>query len=204
MIVYRVFYWDKGLKDSKAYGGPLHVPKVHQGGGRHDLNEDGVLYCALEPLSAIAEAIQPFRNRELKDIDLERKDIAGMRKALVKIKADDKLKIADLRDARQLLKLGITPVEVSTHDRVISTKVSKYLYDKKYDGFLWWSSLESKWTNVTFYESGAAKRLKVQGEIQPLSINLAELKEAADYIGVLLPPEKFFRRSVKKKKFGTK
>jgi hypothetical protein len=181
---YRVFDWD-GISRGSQLGGPLYVPRARQGSGRHDIpQEDGVLYTSLSATSAVAEAIQFYRNEILDDRDFEIHE--DMHQALFHIKAISRLHLADLTDPQELVRRAITPTQVATHDRSMTQRLALELYQEGLDGFLWWSTLEASWTNATLFQSRAIKKLRLVQKSKRLTTKLPELMEAARFLNIRL------------------
>lgn len=182
MDLYRVFPWDGDNQRKFVLGGPYYVPRLLQGRGRHDIKEDGIIYASLDPVAAVAEDIQRFRNLQIDNDDFEMPK--GLVKALVHFKLSGKPALYDLTDPHQLVTLQLKPATVATHDREKTQQLSKTLYSKKADGFIWWSTLEASWSNITLFESRVTSRLKIQSKIIPLKTSLTYVQEAAKKIGV--------------------
>ncbi len=183
MEIYRVFDWDGITVNKRIIGGPLYIPGHRQGKGRHDIpDSDGVFYCSLVKISAIAEALHPFINLTIKNkvFHLE----SGLTQSLVKISIDN-LGLIDLTDAKELLRLSISPQDVATLDRRITQEISRKIFKMGVDGFKWYSAIESKWTNLTLFASRIEDKVSVKKEdIQKLNIDLIEVQEACMFLGI--------------------
>ena len=173
-MLYRVFPFRPGTGPADE-GGPLFVPRVRQGSGRHD-NPDqyGALYVSREPESAVAERIQGFRGQMLAGADLRRTD--GSRYAL-----------ADLDDPAELVSRELRPSMVATGHRPATRALAASLFQKGITGFSWWSTLEASWANATLFSERSVPHLRLLGEPEPLSLGHPALRIAADRLGVLLP-----------------
>lgn len=149
MKFFRVFAWDGESADERP-GGPLFVPSLRQGSGRHD-NPDvyTAFYASREPVSCIAEAFQPFRNQELTHRDLERGD--GLVLALASYELKGAAEVRDLDDPGELSARGWRPSRVATLDRRLTQRLAATLFEEGLSGFLWWSVLESLWINATLF-----------------------------------------------------
>lgn len=145
---------------------------------------DGVLYAALSPASAIAEAIQVYRNQSLTDADFEIGE--GKIQSLARLKLSPAARLIDLTDARELARRSIRPADVVTHERSVSRRLALSLFEEGVEGFLWWSALEAAWTNVTLFQSRAARKLRLLKPIHPLTVQLPELKDAARFLKIRL------------------
>ena len=70
------------------------------------------------------------------------------------------------------------------HRSAVTQRLALKLYELGVDGFLWWSSLHSAWTNATLFQKRALKKLTIEGPITPLSIKMKEFAQAAKTLGV--------------------
>ncbi len=179
MTLFRVFPWAP-----RRLARPLDVPRDRQGANRHD-NPDvyAALYLAREPEGAIAEAIQAFRGRTLRDADLER--VGGRRLALATLDDSAVPPVVDLDDPAVLLAHGWRPSQVATRHRTTTQGMARALFDEGASGCSWWSSLEASWTNVTLF-SVRAGPLNLAGPVEPLTITHPALVVAAERLGVNL------------------
>jgi RES domain len=184
-VLYRVFPWNPASAPSEE-GGPLFVPRIRQGGGRHD-NPDryGALYVSRDPESAVAERIHVFRGQVLEDADLQRRD--GTRYAMASLADADLPPLVDLDDPAELVARDLRPSRVATDDRDRTRAMAAALYEEDVAGFWWWSTLESSWTNATLFAERAAPHLRPGSDPEPLSIDHPAVRAAADRLGVLLP-----------------
>ena len=107
MIVWRVLPVDPAAADDAA-GGPLWFPREYQGAARHDNPAAyGCLYVAEGPVSAVAEALAPFRGRgALTAAMLER---AGRRLSLVALELREPAGLLDLDEPQTLAAEGLRP-----------------------------------------------------------------------------------------------
>ena len=180
-MLFRVFGW---LPDTPPE--PLRVPRARQGGGRHD--DPGrytALYLAREPIGAIAEAIQAFRGQELTAEALVRPD--GVRRSLATIDDSSVPPLLDLDEPKVLDARGLRPSGVATGIRRVTQRIAATAFDDGAVGLSWWSTLEASWTNVTLFAERLAERLPIV-ETEVLSLDHPALIEAAERLGVRLPP----------------
>ncbi len=180
---YRVFLYQSTQKNPREKGGALFLPREYQGGGRHDISEDGILYASVEPVAAVCENLKRFRNLEIDDRDLARPD--GLRMALVKLGLDTR-RLIDLRAAQTLVKLKLAPAEIATSERRTTQKISRTIYEYGADGFFWWSTLEAKWSNVSLFYSRVSKRLKVLEPPVVLDVENRVVVDAARHLNIRL------------------
>lgn len=166
-------------------GGPLHVPRALQGQGRHDIpDHDGVLYASLTSLSAIAEWIQLFRTRPLKNHHFMR--VNGMARSLVLLELPDPVSTVDLDDPQELSSRVLRPSQVATYNRTTTQAVSLRLFKEGKTGFTWWSTLEASWINITLFESRALGRLTLQKPPQKLDVENVDVRAAAEALGMTI------------------
>jgi hypothetical protein len=182
--LYRVFDWDRISRGSKG-GGPLYVPRARQGSGRHDIPQrSGVFYAALSATSAIAEAIQVYRNQTLTANDFE---LEGNRiQAMARLTLSSASRLVDLTDAKELAHRSIRPADVATHDRSVTQRLAIAVFNEGADGFLWWSALEASWTNVTLFQNRVTRKLRLAEPPTPLTAELPELRAAARLLRIRL------------------
>lgn len=182
MKLYRVFTKIPASDAIREFGGPLYVPREFQGNGRHDIPDDGIIYCALDAVSAIAENIKGFINLTINNDDFKRKGKAVQALAEMAMTGE---RLIDLRDAKEMVKTKTGPMAIATHDREITKGLCKMIYDKQVDGFIWWSTIEAKWSNVTLFESRVKNKIQVQ-KIIPLTTAMADVKKAAKLLQIKL------------------
>lgn len=179
MKLYRVFNYNHIIKNS-----PLGIDKNKQLDGRHDIPDlDAVVYVSLSRTSAIAESIQMFRNTTITNEDLEINE--NTFRAIAELESNNNLKLLDFNDLDILQKLGIKPNAVATHDREMTKEISEKVYDSGNDGFLWWSSIESKWINATLFRSKIKNKISINN-IRRLDTANISLIEAAGFLKIKL------------------
>ncbi len=100
-------------------GGALWFPRELQGTGRHDNpGRYGCLYLSESPMSAVAEALVPFRGTgELSQRMLIR---ANLPLALAQIDCADDEKVIDLDDPDVLTRTRLRPSRVATKARAVT------------------------------------------------------------------------------------
>ncbi len=180
--LYRVFPWKPDSTESEP-GGVFFVSRSKEGQGRHDLPDiDGILYCSLNPVSAIAEFIQGFRGQKISAIHLQRPD--DLLVSIVHFELTVARKVINLDDPETLLKHNILPSQVMTRNRKITREIARRLYLTGAKGLLWPSSLESSWINASLFQMRVSGLLSVVGDIRPLSLDLPELEEASNILGI--------------------
>jgi RES domain-containing protein len=178
MICYRSFWLSK-----EGGNNPLEVFSEYQRKGRHDIpDRSTVLYVSLDMASAIAEQLQDFRNKEEVLPGIIFGDTNDVCLALAKIEFKGE-RVVDLTDPNNLTKFNLSPADIATHDREKTQKVSRTIYDSGYDGFLWWSALEAKWTNGTFFAARIRNKVKILNTIN-LNIKIPEVQEAVEFLKI--------------------
>jgi hypothetical protein len=182
-VLYRLFPRVEGAPPEEP-GGPLFVPRLDQGQGRHD-NPDafGTLYLSRVPVSPVAERLTSLRGRIVTDDYLVRE---GARLSLQIVDESDLERLLDLDDPENLVARSLRPSSVATRNRETTQPIARALYDEGAAGFEWWSTIEASWINVTLFEDRVAGRLSVIGEPEPLTLDHPAVREAAEAVGVAL------------------
>jgi RES domain-containing protein len=165
-------------------GGPLYVPRTHQGRGRHD-NPDayGALYLSRTAVASVAELLLPLRTQPLVSRHLTAE---GFPYALATIDDDELGDLLDLDDPRNLLARSWRPSGVATRDREVTQPIALAVYQEGVEGFEWWSTVEASWINVTLFQDRVTDHLSLAGEPEPLTLDHPVVREAAEAIGVSL------------------
>ncbi|HWC32113.1 MAG TPA: RES domain-containing protein [Actinomycetota bacterium] len=181
-MLYRRFPLVPGAALSEP-GGPLFVPILDQGDGRHD-NPDayGALYLSRSPVSPVAEMLVRLRNVALRPDHLLSE---GFPYALAAFDEAD-VSLLDLDDPANLVARELRPSGVATRQRDETRPVALRLYEEGHAGFEWWSTIEASWINVTVFAERAASRLTLAGTPEPLTLDHPVVREAADAVGVLV------------------
>jgi hypothetical protein len=183
-VLYRVFPFHPDARPDEA-GGPLYVPREHQGAGRHDNSyQYGALYVSRLAESAVAENIQAFRGQNLNDADLRL--VGGATVALATFDDSRLERLVDLDDPLQLASRQLRPSMVATRDRTVTRGIALRIFDEGLLGLSWWSTHDASWTNVTLFAERASSLLALVGPPEPLSVHDPVVRAAAQRIGVLL------------------
>ena len=156
MILWRVLPWDPHAAPA-APGGPLWFPRPFQGTARHDAPARyGCLYVTEAAVSAVAEALAPFRGTG--DLRAELLERSGRPLALAELALEGAGPLLDLDDPAVLQAEGLRPSAVATTSRAVTQAYAVRLFDAHPDaaGLRWWSTLEAGWLNVTLYDRAAA------------------------------------------------
>lgn len=182
---WRVFPWDPRASDGDPFSAAYRPPV--QGSGRFDLPglTAGVLYLAETPEHAIAERIHHYRGHTLEDADLV---VAGHRLALVSVMlpADVREGIADLCDARVLVRLRVRPDDTASRQRRTTQRIAAAVQSKGHTGLRWWSAFFGDWHAVVLFRDGLERALTFDTP-EPLSFHHQHLRDAAASLGVVLP-----------------
>ncbi len=181
-MLYRRFPLVPGAELTEP-GGPLFVPILDQGDGRHD-NPDvyGALYVSRTPVSPVAELLVRLRNLVLRPDHLLSE---GFPYALAAFDEAD-VSLLDLDDPENLVARGLRPSGVATRQREETRPIALRLYEEGHAGFEWWSTLEASWINVTLFADRAVQGLTLAEPPAPLAVDHPVVREAADAVGVLL------------------
>jgi len=180
--LWRVLPWDPSARPA-APGGALWFPRAFQGTGRHDDRARyGCLYVCESPISAVAEALAPFRGTG--DLHPDLLSRAGRPLALAGIDLETGAALVDLDDPRVLTVESLRPSEVATTRRAASQAYAARLFDAHPEaaGLRWWSTLEAGWINVTLFDR--AEPMLGVGPVRPLDIAAEEVRAAGRFLGL--------------------
>jgi len=183
VTLYRVFPLVPGARPREA-GGPLYVARHLQGSSRHDdPSRYGALYTSRTRESAVAEALQAFRGR-----DVEPRHLVRTGRPLTLAEIDDSRlgRLPDLDDPRELQRRSLRPSTVATHDRTVTQPAAGAIFDDGHPGFAWWSTIEASWSNVTLFVERASRGLRISGTPEPLTVAHPVLVAVADRMGFVL------------------
>lgn len=182
MILWRVLPWDPSARPREP-GGPLWFPRPFQGTARHDNpSRYGCLYATEAAISAVAEALAPFRGTG--DLHPEMLVRTGRPLALAELELDDAAPLLDLDDPRVLAAQDLRPSQVAAGDRTATQAYAARLHDDQPDaaGLRWWSTLEGSWINVTLFDR-AAGHLRARA-VDQLAPGHDEVRAAARFLGL--------------------
>ena len=183
-LFWRVFPWDRDGPEEAPFS-PSYVPRTI-GRGRFDLPVacSPVLYVAESPEHAIAEAIQPWRNRPLRGAHLRR---TGHPLALVDVQLgpDEMAELVDLCDPATLRRRRISPDQIASHHRRRTQPIAASIWDSGNIGLRWWSSFWGDWHGVVLFTARVGRSLHF-GEPQRISADTPALREAASALGMPL------------------
>jgi hypothetical protein len=182
VILWRVLPWDPSARPG-APGGALWFPRPFQGTARHDNPSSyGCLYVTEAPVSAIAEALAPFRGTG----DMEPEMLTRMERplALARLELREGARLLDLDDPAVLLDAGLRPSEVATNHRNVTQPEAARLHEQHPNaaGLRWWSTLEASWINATLFDR-AARRLRVR-DVRALAAADEDVRAAAAFLGL--------------------
>jgi hypothetical protein len=182
-MLYRRFPFLPGAGRSEP-GGPLHVPRIDQGEGRHD-NPDvyGALYMSRNPASPVAELLKDAPRGVLEPALLVHEGSPYALAAFDERGLDD---LVDLDDPAVLASRDLRPSGVATRNRRATQRLALRIHQEGTAGFEWWSTIEASWINVTLFAERVVGRLDVVGDPEPLTVDHPAVREAAEAVGVLL------------------
>lgn len=182
---WRVFPWDETAARGEPFS-PSHVPAT-TGRGRFDLpvHRSPVLYVAETGEHAVAEALQPWRNRPLLPAHLKR---AGYPLALVRIGIPETLapSVVDLCDPTTLVTHSVGPDRVASRRREVTQSIAHDLWDAGHTGLRWWSAFHGDWHGVVLFTRRLAAHLTFD-EARRLDLETSEVRSAAGALGMRLP-----------------
>ena len=181
MIVHRCFAWSARARPDEP-DGPLWVPRVFQGDGRHD-NPDlyGCLYLTDGEVSAVVEQLARFRTQRLQAALLRRR---GLPLALAALALDDAADIVDLDDPRVLARERLRPSAVATRRRQVTQPQARALHARhpRAAALRWWSAFEASWANYTVFDR-AVPALSVSG-LRELTLEDDSVIAAVEFLGM--------------------
>ena len=162
---------------------PSHIPPT-TGRGRFDLPLacSPVLCVAESPDHAIAEAIQPWRNRPLRQPHLVR---AGRPLALVAVKMapETASDLADLCHPDMLGRLGLSADQVASRHRRRTQAIAASVWDSGHAGLRWWSSFWGDWHGIVLFTARMKGSVRF-GSPEVLSAEHPALQEAVASLGM--------------------
>ncbi len=182
MKLWRVLPWDPSARPP-APGGALWFPRPFQGTGRHDNPARyGCLYVCESPVSAIAEALAPFRGTG--DLHPDLLSRMGRPLACAELELTGSAALIDLDDPTVLAAEALRPSAVATTRRDSTQAYAARLFEAHPGaaGLRWWSTLEASWINVTVFDR-AARSLTVRG-MRPLAVGDDDVGTAARFLGL--------------------
>ena len=182
MRLWRILPWDPSASTS-ALGGALWVPTAFQGTGRHDAPDRyGCLYLAEHAVSAVAEALAPFRGTG--DLRPELLVRLGRQLALAELELDAHAVLVDLDDPAVLAAEALRPSIVTTGHRNVTQTYALQQFERHPDaaGLRWWSTLEASWIHVTLFDR-ALGQVTVHS-VHALSVNDEVVAAAAAHLGL--------------------
>jgi hypothetical protein len=181
VILWRVLPWDPSARP-RDLGGPLYIPRVFQGVGRHDNPARyGCLYASVDAKAAVAEILAQFRGEAMAESLL---DVAGRRLAAVPLDLAEDVQLIDLDEPRVLRRERLRPSRVASHDRGATQAYAEGLFDRHPEaaGVRWWSTIEASWINVTLFDRGL-RRVRA-GRAELLTLDHPAVVEAAEFLGL--------------------
>lgn len=162
------------------------MARDRQGFGRHDAPDlYGALYLSAQATSAVAEMLKRFRGRRLPEGAFHAS--RGRLYALAAFDDTDLPTLVDLDDGGELARRSLRPSEVATSRRRITQLVARAIFDEGALGFVWWSTIEATWPNVTLFAERGAARLRLVEPPLPLAARQPEVMEAARHLEIDLP-----------------
>lgn len=183
-LFWRVIPWDPDVNEGRLFS-PSYIPPA-TGRGRFDLPDacSPVLYVAESPEHAIAEAMQPWRNRPLRGAHLLR---AGRPLALVGVEVarGKEADLVDLCDPGELGRLGVTAGRVASRDRRVTRAIAARAWDRGYAGVRWWSCFGGEWGGVVLFTARTEGSLRF-GRPEVVTAETAALREATAALGMPL------------------
>ena len=179
---WRVIPWDPDVNEGSLFS-PSHIPAI-TGRGRFDLPAacSPVLYVAESLEHAIAEAIQPWRSRPLRQPHLAR---AGRPLALVgvQIAPEASSELADLCQPDVLSRLGLSGDRVASRHRRRTQAIAASVWDSGHAGLRWWSGFRGDWHGIVLFTARMKGSVRF-GSPEVLSAEHPALQAAAAALGM--------------------
>ncbi len=183
MICWRAFPARPGAAATEE-GGALWAPRQYQGDGRHDNPERyGALYLTCDAVASVVEMLAPFRGSGPVTGGMLRRLERPL--VLARIDLHDDAPLIDLDDPVVLTAARLRPSVVATRRRDVTQAYAAELFDRHLEavGLRWWSTIESRWTELTVFADRATAHLSLSG-VDELSAGLPVVEEAARILGM--------------------
>jgi hypothetical protein len=180
VILRRCFAWSRRARADEQ-DGPLWVPRIFQGDGRHDNPElYGCLYLSDREVSAVVEQLARFRTQRLRAALLRRR---GLPLAVAALELDDGAEVLDLNDAGVLARERLRPSAVATRRREVTQGQARALHaaHPRAAALRWWSVFEASWINYTVFDR-ALPALSIV-DVRELTLEDESVTAAADFLG---------------------
>ena len=190
LVLWRAFPWDP-LAQAGAPFSASFVPE-RQGMGRFDVQRSLVVYLAESPEHAVAEKIQGYRGRVLREPHLRPAghDLALVSARLAAASAD----ITDLCDPDELARRRLRPDTIASRDYQRTRAIAESLYEDGKTGLRWWSAYSGDWHTVVAFCGRLGGAGLVFGEPEPLGLDHPVVRTAAAELGVRLAGTRRARR----------
>lgn len=190
LVLWRAFPWDP-LAQAGARFSASFVPE-RQGMGRFDVQRSLVVYLAESPEHAVAEKIQGYRGRVLREPHLRPAghDLALVSARLAAASAD----IADLCDPDELARRRLRPDTIASRDLRRTRAVAEALYEEGKTGLRWWSAFSGDWHTIVAFCGRLGGAGLGFGEPEALGLDHPVVRIAAAELGVRLAGTRRARR----------
>jgi hypothetical protein len=191
LVLWRAFPWDPLARAGAPFSASF-VPE-HQGQGRFDVQRSLVVYLAESPEHAVAEKLQGYRGRVLREPHL-RPAGHGLALASARLSASARADIADLCDPDELARRRIRPDTLASRDYRRTRAIAEALYEDLRAGLRWWSAFSGDWHTIVAFCGRLGGAGLVFGEPEPLGLNHPVVRTAAAELGVRLAGTRRARR----------
>ncbi len=190
---WRVFPWNPAAADGAPFSARYVPPAGSQIGGRFDLGTPSITYLASRPEHAVAEVLQEFRGKPLKDGHLLRADpfTPGVyhRLTLVetRLPGDIEHRLLDLDNGGVLERLQLRPSDLASHERTRTQPIARRIHGDPsgYTGFRWWSALTGEWNSGVLFLDRMDVGLIEYGIPDPLEVVHPVVQAAARFLLML-------------------
>jgi hypothetical protein len=183
LTAWRCFPWDERAAPTAPFGAAYIPPG--QTVGRFDLHDrPPVRYLAESPEHALGEVLAPFRGTEFRGSYLRQ---GGQPLALVEMTLSPALlsRVADCTDPAVLNELHIYPDHLAHHDRAITQRIARRLYERReMAGLRWWSALTGAWHTLVLFTDRVPRAALEAGAPRVLEPGEPALARALSMLGI--------------------
>lgn len=176
MLAYRIFPY---LADAKT-GQPGHPLYQHrpQHGGRIDHPDYYVWYLGTRPEVACGEV---FGDLQVWDDSMLEFPLLGARRALGVFSLPDELRVCDLDDAKQLVRLGLRPTQVVARNIAVTQSWGHQIWsetmadgaDQRWQAVRWWSYHRPSWPVLASWVRPKLERVELLDLDHPAIVDAA-------------------------------
>ena len=127
--------------------------------------------------------LQGFRGRSIGAAHLRRHGYP-LALAPVTVSPDLAARIPDCTDPATLLRLGVRPDALASHDRRVTQAIARHLHAGGEVGLQWWSALTGAWHSVVLFGDRYQRGDLAFGSPEPLSTEHQAVVTATRMLGI--------------------